>query len=118
MRSVAGERGTARTCIREQGYDRTLAAMTTLARLDHRRNIARDAIHGSICLRIGDVSELVPILVDEERVVRVCLRLPCIVLGDGNVVASNELRRHTKLGADVGREARMIKWHLRIQEAA
>lgn len=92
--------------------------MATLACVDCRRNITRDAVDGPICLRICDVSEPVPILVDKKRVVRVYLSLPLIVLRDGDIIASNQLRRFTKLGANVRNQAGVIKCHLKIQAVA
>ena len=73
-------------------------------------DVSRDTVHGSIGGRISNVLELLAIVIDEKREVRVLYRIPLVQLWDGDILALEKVFHDLEVNSDIlrdlGREER------------
>ena len=77
---------------------------------DARRNVARRAVDGQVRHGVGDVLVLATIVVREQRVVGVLLRVPVVQLRRRGALRE-QLFRGAEVGCDVWRKVGGIKRH-------
>lgn len=78
----------------------------------YRCNKPCDAVHGAVGLRVCNVLEMITIVVDEERVVRVLLRVPLVDLREDKVRLLDKLGGWVKVGSDVRGEGSKVERHV------